>query len=311
MAEITEVLLEGRVVAGHPLRRNGVTKYDDATRQDVPVKDPTTGLQFTEAYLAVAIPKHGEADWKQTAWGQTIANTAARDWPNGEHEAPTFAWKITDGDSTVPNRVGKVPCQREGWAGHWVAHLTTRFPIQCYHVGHYHPMQQIQDENAIKTGDYCRVAVGVKGNGPSQSPGVYLNPRLFELSRAGDPILSESGPAAATVFGGGAPTAPVPQVPPHPAAPTAPVPQVPPHPAAPTAPVPQVQPHPAAPTAPVPQVQPHQGFLNPQAPAAPTAPTAPLERTVVIGGQSYTEAALLAAGWTPQQIDAQADDIPF
>ena len=197
-----ELVIEGRVVCGHPLRRNLVTKEDPETKRQIPVMDLVTGLQKTESYLAVAIPKNGSTDWRQTPWGAQIAAKALADWPNGEHGSALFAWKITDGDSVVPNRVGKKPCDREGWPGHWVMHLSTQFAIQCYNVGNYDPLQQITDENAIKTGDYCRVSVGVRGNNPSQSPGVYINPRLFELARAGEPIISESGPSAATVFGG-------------------------------------------------------------------------------------------------------------
>jgi hypothetical protein len=94
-------------------------------------------------------------------------------------------------------------------------HLNTRIPYNCYHVGKYNPLDAIQDVNAIKLGDYVRVNIVAKGNKPSKTPGVYLNPNLLELSRPGEAIVREgSGPNAASVFGGGAPTpAPTPAAP--------------------------------------------------------------------------------------------------
>lgn len=272
----TNLLIEGRLVCGHPLKRRLVTKDDPVTRKPVPVMDPTTGQQKTEAYIAVAIPKAGEADWKQTPWGQQIAAQAAADWPNGEHGAATFAWKITDGDSAVPNKVGKVPNTREGWPGHWVLHMTTQFALECYNPGAYNPMtDQITDENAIKTGDYCRVGLSVRGNNPSQSPGVYLNPSKFELSRAGEVIASESGPSAADFFGGGAPATAGAATPPPPAGA-------------------------ATPPPPGGAVQPAPDFLSPGAGAA-TPPPPPVEK-FLYNGVAYTRDQL--AGWTEEQINA-------
>lgn len=270
------LLIEGRLVCGHPLKRRPVTKDDPVTKRPTPVVDPVTNQQATEAYIAVAVPKAGATDWKQTPWGQQIHAVAAADWPNGEYNAPSFAWKITDGDSQVPNKVGKKPIDREGWPGHWVLHMTTRFAIQCYNVGHYDPLQQISDENAIKTGDYCRVSLNVKGNNPSQSPGVYLNPAMFELSRAGELILSESGPSAAEVFGGAAPA------PTQTAAPAGATPPPPPGGA----------------------VQPAPDFLNPAAAGAGAPPPPPPQQVEkrLYNGVAYTRADL--ASWTDEQFNS-------
>ncbi len=278
--QATEILIEGRVVNGHPMTRNNVTKKDEVTKVETPIlKD---GVQVTDSYLALAIPKAAETHWNQTVWGQKMAERAAQDWPNGEHGAPTFSWKITDGDSAIPNKAQKKPCEREGWAGHWIIHCSTRFFIKCYHVGKYDPTQQIQDEKEIKTGDYARVLVGAKGNGPSASPGIYLNPMMFELSRAGQAIINDSGPAAADVFGGAAPNVPA-------NAAVAPA----------VAPV-------------VPAITPATDFLNgpaaapapaaaPVAPAPVAAPVAPAKR--MFGGVAYEESALLAAQHTQAMIN--------
>lgn len=197
----TELLLEGRIVCGHPMVRNNKTKIDEVTKQKVPVLD-ASGQQVTESYFALAIPKADETAWTQTSWGKTLYERAVQDWPNGEHAAPTFSWKITDGDSQIPNKVGKKPFDREGWPGHWIVHCSTQFYVSCYHIGKYDPLQQIKDEKEIKTGDYGRVLINSKGNSPSQSPGIYVNPKMFELTRAGQLIVSESGPSALEVFGG-------------------------------------------------------------------------------------------------------------
>jgi hypothetical protein len=164
------------------------------------------GLQRTEAFVGLAIPKGPEQDWKQTPWGALISQAAAAGYTNGEVMAPTFSWKVTDGDSVVPNKKGKKPCEREGFPGHWVLGCATGLPIRCHHTGMYDPTQQIQDPKEIKRGDYCRIAIVAKANGssadPSQNPGVYLNPKMFDLVRAGVAIATDSGPSAADVFGG-------------------------------------------------------------------------------------------------------------
>jgi hypothetical protein len=269
-------MITGRVVNGHPMARRPVTFKHPETRLDVPLMDKVTGLQVTDSYFAVAVPKAGETHWNQTPWGKQIHDKAVQDWPAGEYGAADFSWKIIDGDSQVPNKKGKKPADREGWAGHWVVQCNTRFAVKCYHVGKYEPIQQIADEKEIKTGDYCRALLGVRGNGPTESPGVYINPDKFELARAGVPIVSDSGTSAADAFGGGAAT-------------TAAVVQ---QPAA-------VVQQPAA------VVQPAPDLLIPQPGNAPAAPVVPVEVKYLDGnGNPFTEAQLLAAGITAEQIAA-------
>jgi len=201
----TEVLLEGRIVCGHPMTRRPVKIRDRVTKVETPLFEADGVTPVTDVYLGLAIPKNGAIDWKVTPWGQQIIARGMQDWPNGEHGAPTFAWKVTDGDSQVPNTKNKKPCDREGWPGNWVIHCSTRFHVSCHHPGKYSPLQQIENENEIKTGDYARLLVGVKGNNPSESPGIYVNPTKLELSRPGEPIVSEGGMSAEEAFGGGSP----------------------------------------------------------------------------------------------------------
>lgn len=278
------ILISGRVVNGHPMKRRPVTKQNPVTKVDEPVMDPVTGKQRTDVYFAVAIPKTGEPGsegWKTTPWGAQIVAAGVRDWPTGEHASPGFFWKIIDGDSTIPNKKGVVPNTREGWPGHWIIHCSTMLGISCHHVGKYLPIEQIQVEAEIKCGDYCRVGLEVKGNGPSQSPGVYMNPRVFELLRAGEPIISEgSGPSAADVFGGG--TQPPTSAP---------------------ATTPPAGTPPPAPEAGTPAPAPAADFLNP-----------PAEVKYYHQHVGYTKAQLTASGWTEEQIIALPnvdDEIPF
>jgi len=263
----------GRLVGGHPMNQRVVR--DDRTNQPKLQQDGVTPR--TEAYCGVAIPKGQETHWNQTEWGALIDQAAKAGWPNGEFGAATFAWKITDGDSPIPNKRGNKPCDREGYPGHWVINMSSGLDIKCYHAGKYDPTQQIQNQNEIKPGDYCRVLINAVANAPSQSPGVYLNPRLFELSRAGELIVLDSGPSAADAFGGGAPqqqtAAPQPGQQP-------PIQQT-------TAPAPQVN------QAPAPgQVAPAPDFLQPEV------------KYLASDGNQYTRAQLEAVGYTEQQIAA-------
>lgn len=257
----------GRLVGGHPMDQRPNT--DDKTGAAKMQKDGVT--PSTSAYVGLALPKGTETDWKQTPWGQQIYQAGTMGWPNGEHGAPTFAWKVTDGDSPVPNKKGKVPNQREGWPGNWILHCSTGIPIKCYHAGRYDPTQQIQNRAEIKPGDYCRLVLNARGNAPSESPGVYLNPTLFELSRPGVEIQLDNGPSAADAFGDSAPVLPAnAQVDPNVGA----------------------QAQAAAPAPPADAVAPAPDFLN-----------APV-KTYNVGGKEYTEAQLLASKWTPAQIAA-------
>lgn len=222
MAQFTFVTPVARLIHGHPLKQN--VRTDGVTKQPVLGKD---GQPIKEIYIGIAIPKTGEADWKDTEWGKQIV-MAALDAENGYDAAttrrPDFSWKVIDGDSDIPNKAGHAPNEDEYKRGHWVLHLNTRIPYNCYHVGKYNPLDAIQDVNAIKLGDYVRVNIVAKGNKPSKTPGVYLNPNLLELSRVGEAIIREgSGPDAASVFGGSAPA----QVTPTPT-PAAPAPATPP-----------------------------------------------------------------------------------
>lgn len=188
----------GRMVQGHPME--GHQKKDDRTGQ---LKTSADGSPMMDFFYAVAIQKQGEAHWNQTEWGSQIQAAGVEGWPNGEHQQPAFAWKVIDGDSNIPDKRGSAPCTKEGFPGHWVVRVSSGFPTPCWHAGMLRPDQVIQNKAEIKCGDYVRVKVLVKGNGPNcQSPGVYINPMMLELSRAGIQIISASAPDANEAFGG-------------------------------------------------------------------------------------------------------------
>ena len=291
MIEITTPV--GRLVGGHPMVQHQV--IDENTKQP---KLDSSGQPQMQTYIGLAIPKGQETDWKQTPWGQAIYQEAVNSWPNGEYQMPTFAWKVVDGDSAVPNRRGNKPCDREGYPGHWIINASSFFTIKCYNRGQYEPHQAIQRKEAIKPGDYCRMVINVKGNNPSQSPGVYVNPDLFELYQAGQEIVLSTGPSAAETFGATEAALPagaivdtnVQQLQSDlpPANSGAPMPNV-------QTPPPVQQQQQAMPgqgaQTPPPPVQPHPEILN-----------GPVSRN--LNGQVYTEDALRGAGYTDEQINA-------
>lgn len=259
MSAVDILTEEGRIVGGHPLFRRAVV--DNKTKQPVFNND---GTPATDVYIALAIPKTQGVDWKQTPWGKLIVAAATAGWVNSEIGSPSFAWKVTNGDSTVPNTKGKKPCDREGYPGNWVLQCSTRLNVSAFHVGNYDPMAAIQDTNEIKPGDYGRLSIQAKANIPSESPGVYLNPRMFELTRAGAHIDLSDGPSAADVFGGGGAIQ---------------------------------QPTQAGPTPPDTNVAAATDFLNGGGPKPP-------EVKYIVEGKQYTEAQLAGWNWTPQQIAA-------
>jgi len=245
--------------------------------QRAQIKDDNTpklngdGSPRTEAFCAIAVPKGPEASWKDTPWGIKVVQAATEHFKNGEEGHPEFKWKVDDGDSTVPNKRMKKPCEREGWPGHWVVKTTASgfMPCKTYVKPKYDA--ELMDKNVINPGDYCRVIISCKANGSTQSPGVYMNLQLYSHESKGAKIVTSSGPVAAEKFGA-APAAPVPAVPA--AAPAAPVPAVP---AA-------APPPPAAPD-----------FLA-------AAPPPPAEEKYMNNGVVNTKTQLLAAGWTEAQI---------
>lgn len=273
MIELTTPV--GRIVSGHPMKYH--PKKDD-NNQPV-LRD---GVAVKEAFFALAIPKAGETHWNQTSWGSLIYNEALQAWPNGETGMPVFSWKITDGDSTIPNRKMKRPVDKEGYPGHWVISFSTELPISCFHPAVNGQFPQMQNDTEIKCGDYVQVNCTFRDNKPKngivKTPGMYSNPKMVLLVAPGVAIVGE---------GAGDPNAAFAQVGQLPAGAQVDY-------STPAQPAPVVQ---AFAPPPQPQVQPVPSFVNGP---TPTPPAPPASEPVLSNG--YTASQLKAAGWTDAQI---------
>lgn len=292
MADRTPVLFPpGRLVWGSVYN----PREKDAEGKPLLIKTgPNAGQPTKRWSFGVAIAKGSEAHWNQTKWGSDIYNTAARAWPNGQFQAPSFAWKVTDGDSTVPNKAGKKPCDREGYRGCWVLAFDSSYAPQLYDRFGEKPLQE---PGMIKTGYFVEINGTVAGNGSGNQPGMFLNPGMIAFTAYGDEIVG--GPDASSVGFGKAPLPPGASAVPLSAMGGAPA--VPP--AAPSPP--QQSPtytgtlaSDAAHLAGATYVQPNPGILMPPPPpTAPVAPPAPARvMTAQAGGATYEQ--MVGAGWT-------------
>lgn len=287
---------------------------------------PNKGQPFTQWFVGVAIPKAGEQAWWQTPWGQQIMAVGAAAFPNF-YQNPAFAWKIEDGDSAIPNKAGKRPCDAEGAKGHWILKFSSGFAPKVYQQPSPGAFVDITPQKGlIKRGFWVQVSGSVAGNGSSESPGVYLNSGMALFVRTDAEITV--GPDAATAFAGATvsqalPTAlgaSAPFAGAAPALPTAGAPQMP------TAGAPQMPMAGAAmqPQAPL-AVQPNPAFLAvpggapampgavapgmPMAPALPAAPVAPQmpaapQMTPKGAASGFTYEQYRASNWTDDQLRA-------
>ena len=290
----------GRIVMG--------SLYDpsttDAEGKPLVVKTgPNAGQPRVNYFFALAIPKNpGETHWAQTAWGQQIWNVGNQAFPNIA-QSPAFAWKIEDGDSQIPNKKGRKPCDNEGWQNHWILKFSGGFAPKAYQqegAGYV----QVMQKDFIKPGYFVEVAFSVEGNGSQSQPGVYLNHSMVCFRAYGQeiqfgPDVSSAGFGAAPLPAGASMTPPAGAIP-MPSAPAAVAPAVPAMPAPSAAPIPvtpnpafvQVPPPVAAPAAPV-------AMGVPNVPVA--APATPVHQmTPAANGIAYE--AYIAQGWTDAQL---------
>ncbi len=325
MAKVNITSPVGRIVMG--------SLYDpsttDAEGKPLVVKTgPNAGQPRVNYFFALAIPKGAEPHWAHTPWGQQIWAVGNQAHPNAA-QSPAFAWKIEDGDSQIPNKKGRKPCDNEGWRGHWILKFSGGFAPKVYQqegAGYV----QVMQKDFCKPGYFVEVAFSVEGNGSQSQPGVYLNHsmvcfRAYGQEIAFGPDVASAGFGASPLPAGASMTPPagaipMPQAPAAaPALPGAPVgyapppvpvgiPQIPgvaPAPLAPAGSVPMPSaPAPGAP-APIPVI-PNPGFVQvpPPAPAPmapPPAPAAPV-RQMTAAAQGVTYEAYVAAGWSDAQL---------
>jgi hypothetical protein len=293
----------GRVVGGNFYKPNTT---DAEGRPLVYKHGLDAGKPRVDYFFALAIPKQGEQHWNQTAWGAEIYKVGQIGFPQGQFQAPDFAWKITDGDSPIPNKKGVIPNKREGYPGHWVLKFSGGYAPRLFNST---GTEQLLEPDYVKPGYYVQVNFDVDGNESMSQPGIYLNHKMVAFAAYGKEIISgpdprsvgfgtnaalPAGASAAPVGGTFNPAAPV----------AAPVQQYPQAPVA--APVQQYQPAPVAPVQPAsPLPPPNPAILHVPAPSVPVAaPVAPVRQmTPAAGGHTYE--SLIGAGWTDAQLIQQ------
>lgn len=231
-----------------------------------------------QCFFELAIPKGPEQHWNQTPWGLQIWQVGATSAPT-MHQNPAFAWKITDGDSSIPNRKGKIPNQKPNYPGHWIIKFSSGFIPNRFRRGASGGFEQVLDEGAFKLGYFAQVSVKVAFNNSSESPGIYMNPDMVCFSGFGEEIYV--GPDVDSAGFGAAPLPPGASAVPVGGAMPAP-------PALPGAPAPLI---PAAMMAP---------------PPVPVAVAAVLPAGLVqVLGAQYTIDQCRTSGWTDEQMIAQ------
>ena len=235
------------------------------------------GEPRTQFYFALAIAKGAEKHWAETEWGAKIWAVGHAGFPGGQAQSPTFAWKIKDGDSTVPNKVGRKPCDIEGFPGHWVLSFSGGFAPSIHNED---GTRQILEPNFVKAGDYIQVYGAVSDNSSTVQPGIYLNHQLVAFRAHGERIMVGADPKAVG-FGKDPLPSGAKDVPP----PSGFNPMTPP---------------PIAPSQP--PIIPHTQILNPPPPITSTVPFAhpvtPPARVMLPAAQGASYEQMLAAGWT-------------
>lgn len=244
-------------------------------------------------FFYIGIPKGVERHWAETEWGAQI-------WAVG-HAAKAnagqsqFSWKVKDGDDATPDDKGRRPCDRAGWAKHWIVGVSTGYPTKIFKMrpGSNPPaFDPFNDPGAVKPGYYVQVQITCDSNQSTAQPGVFLNHNMVCFSGFGEEISlggadpTQAGFGAAPLPAGATLTPPAnfnpAGTPPAPAAYTPP-----PAPLIPGLP-------PAAPAA----------YAPPPAPPVAPAPVAVNPTLQPVPGAAHTIQALRDAGWTDDQIVA-------
>lgn len=191
----------GRLIGGSVTKGNST---DSKGQPKVVKTGANKGQPYTEWSFGVAFQKGPETSWAQTPWGALIYAAGIEGYPNGEVQMPVFSWKVIDGDSAIPNKKLKKPCDQTGYPGHWVVWFSSGAAPKLYDIigmpagGQPKPL----GEKQILPGDYVQVFGTAKDNKPSETPGVYLNHNIVALVGHGERI--SSGPDVNEVGFGGA-----------------------------------------------------------------------------------------------------------
>ena len=271
----------GRVVSGGLFEPR--TK-DDKGQPLVVKNGPNAGQPREEYYFGLAIAKTDPLLPKMMADLNGVARAA---WPRhfdaqGNLIARDFSLKVTDGDSVVPNKKLKRPCDNEGWPGHMVFHFSTSIAPKCYMKDKAVAGAELTDKQSIKRGYYVQVNFTAKSNNNPESPGIYLNPRFVLMCGYGPEIVGGLDVADTLA------SLPAAQLPPGASA----TPLANPNPGAHLPPANAVPGAPAAPAAPGLAPPPDTGFAK-----------GPL-RTMTPKAGAHTYEQYKQAGWTDEQMVA-------
>ena len=273
-----QFLVMGRLVRGSLYKAN-TTDWEG--KPLITKTGANQGQPRSEFFFGVAVPKApGQTHWamKPANWPADKPYWGEEIWKIGHagvHNAgqlPHFAWKVSDGDSTVPNKRGRKPCEMAGHAGHWIVNFSGGQAPTVYRIptGARDP-QVWHDVDAVQPGDFIEAVGGAAFNGQSGNPGVYLNHSMVcfvGYSQEGRIVM---GPDPTQVgFGSSAPPAGVSATPVGGAIATV----APPPPVTASAPLPPPPVATPAPINPANLPPPPAGFM-PTAPTAPQAPVAP------------------------------------
>lgn len=360
MATTYLVSPELRLVSGDPFTPQ---KLDKMGNQKTVKNGPNAGQPTQDYPISGAIAKNDPAAMPfLMSIAQVAASAKPAFFPNGvtmpspnappmeaDDVAKAFGcnrkyWiKIQDGDGFDGD--GKPNNTKEGHAGHWIIKMSQPSAPKVFEAGKYAELERVDIDpgkhSLLKRGYYMRVNIAAQDSGIDAQPGMFLNPNMIEITRAGPEITS--GPDAATVFGGAPASTPPAPAAPTPAAPAGLVatgkdgqtieglrangwtddqmvaagyatrpPSVATPPAAPPAPTPPAAPPAPAAVTPSPSsapAAPYGGYMQTATP--PTPPAAPQDTGGAPAGfrmlpaaQGATYQMMLANGWTDDTMKA-------
>lgn len=181
----------GRVVQGSLYKQQD--KDANGAARVYPPGHPKAGQPKISWFFAVAIPKNrGENAWWDTPWGREIFFVGQSAWPQGQWQHQSFAWKIEDGDSQVPNKRNRKNCNTEGMPGCWIVNFSSSFaPKICDERG-----QPILEPDVVKNGYWVEVYGSVASNETASNPGVYVNHEHVSFRGRDKEIFSGTDPSA-------------------------------------------------------------------------------------------------------------------
>jgi len=149
------------------------------------------GQPRVDYYFALAVPKAGDTHWQSTEWGTIIWSAGHLGFPGGQADNKSFAWKITDGDSSEPNKAGRRPCDKDGYPGCWVLNFSSSFAPSIYNEDGTVPLLTADH---VQLGDFIQVWGSVADNGSLQQPGVFLNHNMIAFYGFGERIVLGADP---------------------------------------------------------------------------------------------------------------------